>query len=196
MTSERFESVGCVMIPSFVDKDTIATFSKYLQNKANHSVFKAEGNDWNSDFYWYADPLTEILLENYLNKMEQVVGKKLLPTYSYSRIYTEKNELAPHTDRESCEVTVSINIATSGKESPIYLQDHSGKTHQYFLSPGDAVVYKGIEITHWRRPLKETGTKLNAQIMLHYVNKEGLYSNYFLDTRPSLGLSSSARRGI
>ena len=60
------------------------------------------------------------------------------------------------------------------------------------LNPGDAVVYKGCEVTHWRRKLPKG--HINVQFMLHYVDKNGPYAEYKFDKREALGLDSSARR--
>jgi hypothetical protein len=53
------------------------------------------------------------------------------------------------------------------------------------LNPGDAVIYKGCEVTHWRRKLAKG--LINVQFMLHYVDKNGPYTEYKFDGRESLG---------
>jgi hypothetical protein len=55
----------------------------------------------------------------------------------------------------------------------------------FYLDPGDAVVYKGCEVVHWRE--KADGTEVTAQFMLHYVDQNGPYADFKLDKRASLG---------
>jgi hypothetical protein len=62
----------------------------------------------------------------------------------------------------------------------------------YTLEPGDAVVYKGCEVTHWRE--KAVDTELNAQFMLHYVDQNGPNAKFKWDSRPSLGLPITTKR--
>lgn len=64
--------------------------------------------------------------------------------------------------------------------------------HAYTLNPGDAVVYKGCEAKHWRKPFE--ADQLNVQFMLHYVDKRGPYAGRKFDMRPNLGFPSDMRR--
>ncbi len=50
--------------------------------------------------------------------------------------------------------------------------------------PGDAIIYKGIEVEHWRE--KFTGD-FQAQVFLHYVRKEGKYNHFHIDKRSAFG---------
>ena len=36
-----------------------------------------------------------------------LIGKEVLPTYSYARLYTEGEILSKHKDRPSCEISVT-----------------------------------------------------------------------------------------
>ena len=52
--------------------------------------------------------------------IEKHSGRKLLPTYSYMRIYKKGDVLADHRDRESCEISATLNL--SGEKWPIFLK--------------------------------------------------------------------------
>jgi hypothetical protein len=53
------------------------------------------------------------------------------------------------------------------------------------MQPGDAVIYLGCEIEHWREEFKGDW---HAQAFLHYVDKNGPYKNFILDERQILGI--------
>ena len=189
MMTKSLEEKGCTLVTSFLDEETTATVSRYMQNKAKRNPFVAEGLDTvNSEYFWYADPLIEMLLENNISRLERLSGKELYPTYSYARIYSKKDVLKPHVDRGACEYSVSIHIGKSGEDSPLYIENNFGKIEKHILNPGDAVVYKGVSSLHWREPLADTDTLFNAQVMLHYVDKHGEYSDCRFDNRDELGL--------
>jgi len=76
--------------------------------------------------------------------VSEVCGKELYPTYSYARIYQPGEELEPHTDRPSCEISVTVNIASKGRLSPIWMHYKDNQPHSYTLNPGDAVVLQGL----------------------------------------------------
>ena len=63
----------------------------------------------------------ESLLKNKKEKMEEATNLKLLPTYSFWRMYTKLSDLSKHKDRESCEISVTIQIGSDGSNWPIYM---------------------------------------------------------------------------
>lgn len=48
--------------------------------------------------------------------VENIIGKKLYPTYYYDRFYFYNQELSKHVDREACEISVSVHISTNLEE--------------------------------------------------------------------------------
>jgi len=191
--AEHFEKHGCVLVRNFIDEQTITVVSQYFEYKIRRQEWKeiTSDGDPTSRFAYYADPLIEVLLQASKEAVENATGKKLLPTYSYSRIYQPGEKLFPHTDRPACEVSVTVNVATKGEFSPIYTQYGQNDPEKHVLNPGDAVVYMGCDVMHWRQPLKEG--QLNVQFMLHYVDKNGLNTEHAKDKRPAFGLDSNSR---
>ena len=120
--------------------------------------------------------------------MEKQTGYKLQPAYSYARIYKNGDVLHRHKDRYSCEISTTLNLG--GDPWPIFLEP-SGKVKQsgveVDLKPGDMLIYRGIELEHWREPF--TGDNC-GQVFLHYnnVDTQGLDNKF--DSRPHLGLPS------
>lgn len=188
--TKRIDQFGCVRINGFLDPITTATISQYFENKIAIGEWK-EAIDKNEDskitkFFYYADPLVEVVLKTSKDLVEDATGKTLFPTYSYARIYQPGEELLPHTDRPACEYSVTVNIAHKGAASPIYMQYKDNPVEQHILAPGDAVVYKGCDVRHWRLPFEKN--QLNVQFMLHYVDKHGANAAHRFDKRAAIGL--------
>lgn len=139
----------------------------------------------------YADVAMETLLLALLPKMEKESGYKLVPTYSYTRVYKNGDELKRHKDRDSCEISTTIHLG--GDHWPIYLEP-SGKVNmkgkRVDLAPGDMLMYKGCELEHWREPFRGEAC---AQVFLHYNRREFENSNQF-DGRPHIGLPGYFRK--
>lgn len=192
--ANTFETKGCVRVNNFIDEQTVSVVSDYFQNKLRRGEWREghEGPQAASRYFYYADPLVEILLLKSQQAVEEATGKELIPTYSYARIYQPGEELTPHVDRPACEISVTVNIASKGEASPIYMRYENNETEEHVLAPGDAVVYKGCEATHWRRPLQDD--QLTVQLMLHYVDKNGPNAQYAKDQRSAYGMPSTARR--
>ena len=191
---DDFNDNGYTLINNFISSEFMQTISVYMEHCVNQNSYKDSHNNTRQEekeisrFSRYADPLMETILVEKLPEVEKIVGKKLYPTYSYSRVYVADNVLDAHVDRPSCEYSVTVNVATLGHPWPIYLKKEGSPQTQYLLEPGDAVVYKGCEIMHWRNPMSRSSSKINAQFMLHYVAKDGSHADYKWDKRPSLGL--------
>ena len=135
--------------------------------------------------------------------LEQVIGRKLYNTYYYDRFYFPGQPLIKHTDRPSCEISVTIHIGTNIKESwPIWIktpdtfEDNtmktliaSGENRSVHLEAGDGMIYKGCERPHWRDPMPGLlESKINKdeslyyhQIFFHYVLQDGIRAHHAWD---------------
>ena len=184
----NFLTAGYVKLEKMLDPETIGIISQYFENKINRREWQQKElhpND-SSRYGYYADPLIEVFLKKFQCRVEQHTGLLLDPTYSFSRVYQGGESLKPHTDRPSCEISVTVNVACNDSQPwPIWMQYGSNDPVKCVLEPGDAVIYKGCDVTHWRTPLTEGC--VNAQFMLHYVAKNGPNSQYKFDMRDAIG---------
>jgi hypothetical protein len=158
-----------------------------------YGQYEGENEQIPNTYYCYSDIAMETLMLKCQPKMEEVTGLKLYPAYTYARIYKKGDELKRHKDRFSCEISTTMNLG--GDPWPIYLEpsgDKGKKGIKVDLKPGDMLVYKGIELEHWREEFKG---KECVQVFLHFNNQKtpGSKENMF-DKRPHLGLPSWFKR--
>ena len=109
------------------------------------------------------------LLEECHEKVEEAFGLELIPAYEYSRIYVTGNDLFRHKDRPACQHSVTINLRNQGDPWEFHWEGGS-----CLMLPGDAVVYHGCEVEHWREENK--GLEV-YQTFLHYVDANGPYAH-------------------
>jgi len=181
----EFQEKSCVLVKGFLDPQAVDTVSRYMEYSVKNQQYNKPTDPW-SAYARYADPLMETILYNSKEEVERITGMSLDPTYAYARVYVKNDEMPKHTDRASCEVSLTVNVATVGKNWPIWMQVPGQEPISMLLEPGDAVVYKGCEVEHWRD--KAVSTDLMAQFMLHYVDKNGPNASYKWDRRASLGM--------
>lgn len=135
----------------------------------------------------YGDTLMESLLQHLLPTMEKNTGLSLFPSYSYYRVYRFGNSLAKHKDRESCEISATLCLgykySNNFKGWPILIEDAA-----YIMEPGDMIIYKGTELYHSRPKFYDAEDSFHSQVFLHYVDKNGQYSDFKFDKREGLGL--------
>jgi|TARA_R100000479_G_scaffold151815_1_gene87628 hypothetical protein len=156
------------------------------------SPFAHEWGSWNDpqapgSYSHYADIAMETLLIKCQPIMEKHTKLKLLPTYSYARIYKKGDVLHRHKDRFSCEVSATMNLG--GDKWPICLEPSGEvgmKGIEIKLNPGDMLIYRGQDLEHWRE--KFNGDNC-AQVFLHYneIVDNSSYNNIY-DKREHPGL--------
>ena len=198
-----------------ISKDLAAFCYKYLQisaeadnwmlnNGVTHSGNKLVGNfndpQVPNSYAKYADRVMETLLVDTIKVMQKKTGLRLVPTYSYCRLYRTGNILKRHKDRPSCEISTTLNLGgdpwpilidPTGSDNVIdeYKNIHkpgAPKGVEVNLKPGDMLIYSGCELEHWREPFKG---KLCGQVFLHYNHADGRFAKSNLyDKRPMLGI--------
>jgi len=126
------------------------------------------------------DVFMDGLLVDFLPLAETITGMKLFPTYSYFRVYKRGDVLVRHTDRPSCEISLTLCLGyEAGGPWPLFLETPGGVS-SIELGPGDALFYRGTECVHWREPM--SGERA-AQVFLHYVDQNGPYAEWKYDKR-------------
>lgn len=136
-------------------------------------------------FQRYGDTFAEILLIRFKDRLEKILQEKLIPTYSYIRVYENNSIMEEHIDRPACEVSITLNVSSvpENKEWPIYMAETPLN-----LRPGQAVMYSGCDIRHRREAYDgETYT----QCFFHYikessVKKDPRLKQFILDGRRQL----------
>ncbi len=120
---------------------------------------------------------TDALLLELWPKIETISGCRLVPTYSYARLYFHDDSLIRHHDRQSCEVSVSIHLGRDEGEGSLCFAPGD----RVEMEQGDGAVYLGVETDHWRE--RFTGHTL-GQIFLHYVVAGGRFAHNYFDSHP------------
>ena len=177
--------------------------AKHLFETKFISPFTEEWGYWNDDmvkntYSHYSDIAMETILQESRLMMEENTKLKLIPTYTYARIYKNGDILERHKDRPSCAVSATLNLG--GDPWPIFLEPDSTKGkdtdkgyHSEYtkgvkvdLNPGDALIYRGCEVEHWRDPFEGENC---GQVFLHYndASGENAQENKY-DKREFLGL--------
>ena len=82
--------------------------------------------------------------------LSQTLDCELYPTYSYLRIYIKGAYLQKHTDRFSCEISATLPIEYASPSIWPLCIEVAGHVKKIELEPGDVLIYKGIQIPHWR----------------------------------------------
>ncbi len=189
---QMFEEDGYLVLKQFIPRIMCEYIDENIKVLEANSYLDYGDTQVEKAFSAGSPVITETLLDVVTPILSKTINCELYPTYSYLRIYVKGAVLEKHMDRPSCEVsaTVPISYACPGIW-PLYLET-GDQAIRVELEPGDALIYKGIELPHWREAFEG---ERQVQVFLHYVRKDGEYSEYKFDKRPHLGHQTVAQAG-
>jgi len=154
-----------------------------------HPLSKQHTIDISGHFY---RPLTTFLW-GMTPIIGELTGADLLPSYNYFRIYHKDDICRVHSDRPSCEHSVSLTLAYSddmpwpleiGSE-PVTVEspcaDNFGVEpySSVEMQPGDAVLYRGMDLRHGRMQPNPNGW--SAHLFLFWVERDGNFKQHAFD---------------
>jgi hypothetical protein len=145
------------------------------------------------ELYGYHYPPMLFFLWGLTPIVSEIVGRKLLPSYDYFRIYREGDICRVHYDRPSCEHSLSLTLDYSdgvswpleigkqqSKPSAQVAQDFGGEPFASIaMKVGDAVLYNGVHHRHGRVTPNPNGW--SAHLFLHWVDADGRYRDHAFD---------------
>ena len=180
----QFNDYGLLNLDNFISKRDSRKFTERIFK------LKEEGQTWKDDpvspsadsFYQnnhavVKDKILKAFHELMAKEISIHVGKELVPTYLYGRIYKKGADVYRHKDRPECEYSVSLTLDSSEEEKtwPIFFKAKDDKEYKVEMNAGDAVIYKGQEVEHWRS--EKLDKDWQSQLFLHFVDAKGENAN-------------------
>ena len=193
-TIQEFKEKGYVHLKDFLDQDNCKQLTNELKKLVAEQKTVKDSQCPKSQAIHGAVTF-DSLLEQLLPHFEAASGLKLYPTYSYARLYNKQGEvLENHRDRPACEISATLTLGFDGNVWSIYMGANEDKSEasKINMAIGDAVMYRGCDIWHWREPYTEG--KWQAQVFLHYVDANGPHAEWKYDKRESLGISKTEEK--
>lgn len=195
--NEKFDESGFVLVRNIIDPNLLKNnapeesglYHYYGdKNKFSYQPVENQVPGSTSRYYWPEYKEHHISLKK---KIEDIIGKKLYQTYYYDRFYLPGQDLSRHTDRDACEISMTVHIGSNlNKKWPFWIKNGNGDNCAIYMNPGDGVIYKGCERTHWRDPMPDN-SKISKlfnkqkiyyhQIFFHYVLADGNRSHCAFD---------------
>lgn len=182
MSEEFWERGYCileeVLTPSQIDL-AVASLghkldSQSMRKRDSGHVFKAEDE--------YSPGIGELLLRHCQPAFEEAIGRPLIESFAYWRVYHSGARLTRHTDRPGCEISATLTLACEPRDAdwPIMIEDTNSNVRAVHLKPGSTLLYQGHKVPHWRDTFD--GTR-QMQLLFHYVLKDGPFAERSFDGR-------------
>ena len=175
MRQELFDN-NYIILEEFVPRDHARSLAEKFKVDCERENLPGDAQAENSHSIYNYKPALEILC-NSTNRVSEVIDEPVLPTYTYARVYKQGSVLTKHTDRPSCEISLTIHLG-GDKPWPIWIKNKEDKNVCAELQPGDALLYLGCIAPHWRDEFFGTWY---AQMFMHYVRSNGPAAEYYFD---------------
>ena len=150
---------------------------KLYISKINKKIFKPGDSACLKRYVYNDDIITRFLHIKLLPLIENIINKKLVPTYTYLSLYRKGAELDIHSDRKECEYTVSYLIDKSEDSNwAIYFNKKRGNMSinkndllELYCNNNEFLLFEGINHLHFRNELKFDYYNI---LLFHYNEKK------------------------
>lgn len=177
MIQNLIENQYCI-IRNFIDSERAKNLAKEFIEYCKHNKLDDDFQVPDTPAKYNYISFLELLCEK-TPEVSNLIGENVLPTFCYSRVYKNGDVLKRHTDRDACEVSLTIHL-DSDKKWEIYIENSSGKKNLIDLNQGDALLYLGCDAPHWRDSY--TGS-FYSQLFMHYIRSRGARSYAYFDNK-------------
>lgn len=157
------------------------------------------------EFYSYRNHTVMGFHWGLTSRMVALTGKRLAPSYAYFRVYQHGDICTVHSDRESCEHSLSMMLGNSDQidwpfeigtlryefADACNLQKANDfgdeSSREILLTPGDAVLYQGCNYRHGRT--MPSPNRWSAHLFMHWVDLDGPFKEWAFDRQqfPPMG---------
>tara|TARA_R100001594_G_scaffold150674_1_gene213425 strand:- start:18141 stop:18761 length:621 start_codon:yes stop_codon:yes gene_type:complete len=188
---------GFVVCKEYLDKASCEALFTYTLEQINNNIspefLKHEDPTIKGNVYdRYGDKVYQEILYGKIPYIEELLNNQVFPTYQVCRIYKKGSGVTPHIDREPCEIGVSMFVGNTSDvyKSHLFIKNYQEETCKVELSRGDAVIYMGCELEHWRSPIGQESQEVplegvhwkQIQAFFHYVRKGFPHEKYAYDS--------------
>lgn len=174
------------IIENFIEEDFVDFIQDYYSLKVNSGLHTIDESKFTYGYFFHNDSLMETILQNSCEAISEIIGVKLLPTYSQVHLHMNGDSYE-NNQNESSEISTILSLGSSGdKEDLIYFKKSQSSIKELNLNKGDLLVYRNINFKCWREPIKN---KWLLESVLNFVDSDGPYSEFIYNKRPYLGFN-------
>jgi hypothetical protein len=164
---------GYAVLPAVLPPLYVRALQRHFRERIARGFLSLGDAQSSRRFIVHNDPVSVWLHARLCPAVDRLLPISVRPSYTYLVSYLEGADLPRHTDREQCEYTLSLAVDAWPDVSragawPLHLQmGAENATVSVSLAPGDAVLFAGRRLAHFRDPLPMGST--STSLLLHFV---------------------------
>jgi hypothetical protein len=139
----------------------LAAVRRYYRELIAEGFLRFGDKEWRDCHFAAEEPMAHFFHQQFAGLVSEIAGERVRPTFLFFRCYYPGAELPRHRDRPQCEYSMSVLVDHAPEPDdvspwPIYLEPPGGGTGIPIRQGlGDALLYRGCELPHFRYPLRE-----------------------------------------
>ena len=164
---------GYVPLAGLIHPFHLGEMRHYFRRRIRTGAFPLGDDQSALRHFAHNEPVARFFHYQLAGAMSQVAGEPVKPSYVYFASYQGGAELEKHTDREQCEFSITFCVDYTPEPEaqtgwPILLETPQG-TVTVYQAIGDALLYRGCRVPHYRKRLWRGAT--SSSIFFHYVRE-------------------------
>jgi hypothetical protein len=164
---------GYVSIGNLIPPFHIGALRRYYRYHTRTGSFRLGDEQVAARYGAHNEPVSRYFHHQLNNVVSDMARTLVQPSYTYLVAYQSGARLESHVDREQCEYSITLCFdATPEPEAespwPLQLETPEGRV-EIWQRIGDALLYRGRELPHWRDELADGHT--SSSLLLHYIDE-------------------------
>lgn len=173
----QFERYGYAIVRDLLPPVLIGALRDYYRALVAGGQLPRGDDQVPDRFRLHSEPVAMFFHPQLASLLSRVAAEPVRPSYLYFASYPPGAALPRHVDRVQCEFSISLLIDYSPEPDgpcgwPLFLEHAAlpGGVVAADLGIGDAVIYRGRELAHYRHPLPEGHQ--SSSLFFHYVGED------------------------
>ena len=163
---------GYVIVEDLIHPFHVGALRRYYRNRTRRGLYSVGDEQVRRRFASHNEDVARFIHRQMTYALSDIAHVALKPSYAYFVSYLGGADLDKHYDREQCDYSITVCIDVTPEPNgespwPIQLETSEG-TAKIYQALGDALIYRGCSVAHWRERLPRGQT--STSLLLHYVD--------------------------
>ena len=165
---------GYLPLAGLIHPYHLGALRRYFRHHIRKGNFALGDNQSGRRYVAHNESVARFFHHQLAATVSRMAGEEVKPSYVYFASYQDGAVLAKHTDRAQCDFSITFCLDYTPEPAgatgwPIHLETKSGRV-TVFQAIGDALLYRGCQVPHFRKPLPRGAT--STSFFFHYVRAD------------------------
>jgi hypothetical protein len=170
--ARELAATGRVVLRGLLPRDLASSLGAYIEERIKEGHLNFGDLQSKGRFYECNNPVVRLFHHRLTGAVSRLAGRKLKPSLSYISAYRSGAELPEHVDRHQLDWSISLTVFTrpaAARSWPLFMKKAASRERPVpvRLDVGDGVLYRGTQVSHFRRPLP--AGRVYTSVVLSYV---------------------------